>query len=196
MTVCSLRSQISLASKNRAPIHHYASTKFLRPGQSLIFSPRHEHCVAFCGKFFWKCLVLGAIWRALRNLDASVLRGERDNFIYANPLDNSKHRSRANSRLSEGRKGHVLSCNIDYRIPWLNPSMFPFTTQHVVIVPERTSDCPEEKLSKHPDNGRRDIRAMGYILVRWVSNNLVPVLARQKSMDFKTPIETGRNCRN
>ena len=30
----------------------------------------------------------------------------------------------------------------------------------------------------HPDNGGRDIRAMGYILVQWVSNNLVPVHAR------------------
>ena len=117
-------------------------------------------------------------------------------ILYAHPLDNSKHRSRANSRLSEGRKGHVLSCNIDYRIPWLNPSMFPFTTQHVVIVPERTSDCPEEKLSKHPDNGGKDIRGMGYILVQWVSKNLVPVFARQKSMDSKKAIETSRNCRN
>ena len=27
----------------------------------------------------------------------------------------------------------------------------------------------------HPDNGGKDIRAMGYILVQWVSNNLVPV---------------------
>ena len=45
--------------------------------------------------------------------------------------------------------------------------MFAFTTQHVVMeVPERTADCPEEKLSKHPDNGGRDIRDMGYILVQ------------------------------
>ena len=151
--------------------------------------------LCFVGNFF-ESVWFWAIWRALRNIDASMLRGKRDHYIHAHPLDNSKHRSRANSRLSEGRNSHVLSCNIDYRIPWLNPSMFPFTTQHVVIVPERTSDCPEEKLSKHPDNGRRDIRAMGYIFVQWVSNNLVPVLARQKSMDFKTPIETGRNCRN
>ena len=38
-------------------------------------------------------------------------------ILYAHPLDNSKHRSRANSRLSEGRKSHVLSCNIDYPDP-------------------------------------------------------------------------------
>ena len=30
----------------------------------------------------------------------------------------------------------------------------------------------------HPDNGGKDIRAMGYILVQWVSNNLVPVHCR------------------
>ena len=47
----------------------------------------------------------------------------------------------------------------------------------------------------HPDNGGKNITAMGYILVQWVSNNLVPVHARQKSMDFKTLIETGRNWR-
>ena len=37
----------------------HESAKSLRPGQSLIFSPRQGHCVVFCGKFFWKCLVLG-----------------------------------------------------------------------------------------------------------------------------------------
>ena len=68
-------------------------------------------------------------------------------------LDNSKHRSRAISRLSEGSEGrkiHVLSCNIDYpSLPRSPESMFAFTTQHVVIeVPERTSDCPELKTFK------------------------------------------------
>ena len=57
--MCSLSLQISPASKNRAPIHHYESAKSIRPGQSLNFSPRHGHCVVFWGKFFWKCLVLG-----------------------------------------------------------------------------------------------------------------------------------------
>ena len=32
-----------------------------------------------------------------------------------------QHRSRANSRLSEGRKSHVLSCNIDYPDPLTGP---------------------------------------------------------------------------
>ena len=70
---------------------------------------------------FFESVWFWAIWRALRNLDAFVLRGERDHFIYAHPLDNSKHRSRANSRLSEGRKSHVLSCNIDYPDPLTGP---------------------------------------------------------------------------
>ena len=44
------------------------------------------------------------------------------------PLDNSKHRSRAISRLSEGRKIHVLSCNIDYRNPLSPCSRSPRNT--------------------------------------------------------------------
>ena len=41
-----------------------------------------------------------------------------------------QHRSRANSRLSEGRKSHVLSCNIDYPDPLTGPcSRSPRNTQ-------------------------------------------------------------------
>ena len=99
-------SQISPASKNRAPIHH-ESAKFLRPGQSLISSPRHGYCDAFFGVFvsFW----FWTIWFALRNLDDYVLCGEREHFLHAHP---SKHRSRAISRLSEGKKIHVLSHSV------------------------------------------------------------------------------------
>ena len=46
--MCSLNSQISPASKNRAPIHH-ESAKFLRPGQSLISPLRHGYCNVFFG---------------------------------------------------------------------------------------------------------------------------------------------------
>ena len=45
-------------------------------------------------------------------------------------LDNSKHRSRAISRLSEGRKIHVLSCNIDYRFPWVPVRVHHTTCSH------------------------------------------------------------------
>ena len=47
--MCSVNSQISPASKNRAPIHH-ESAKSLRPGESLITSPCHGYCDV-C--FFW-----------------------------------------------------------------------------------------------------------------------------------------------
>ena len=55
---CSLDSQISPASKNRAPIHHERA-KSLRPGQSLISSPRNGHIMRFLWTFFGKFLVLG-----------------------------------------------------------------------------------------------------------------------------------------
>ena len=116
--LCAVSAYKSLPHRRTA--HRFTcheSAKSLRRGHSLIFSPRHGHCVVFCGNFFF----LWAIWRAFRNLDASVLRGERDHFIHAHPLDNFKHRSRANSRLSEGRKSNVLSCNIDYPDPLTGP---------------------------------------------------------------------------
>ena len=50
---CSLNSQISPASKNRAPIHH-ESAKSLRPGQSLISSPRHGYIMCILWEIFWK----------------------------------------------------------------------------------------------------------------------------------------------
>ena len=51
--LCRLNSQISSASKNRAPIHH-KNAKSLRPGDSLISSSRH----GYCGKMFWRFSVL------------------------------------------------------------------------------------------------------------------------------------------
>ena len=46
-----------------------------------------------------------------------LLRGEREQCTYMLiQLDNSKHYSSI-SRLSKGRKIHVLSCNIDYPDP-------------------------------------------------------------------------------
>ena len=51
MTVCSLNSQISPASKNRALIHH-ETVKSLRYGQSLISSLSRGYCdVFFVGNF-------------------------------------------------------------------------------------------------------------------------------------------------
>ena len=120
--LCAVSAYKSLPHQRTAHrFTRHESAKSLRPGQSLIFSPRHGHCVVFCVNFFWKCLVLGNLTCAQDPRSASVLRGERDHFIYAHPLDNSKHRSRANGRLSEGRKSNVLSCNIDYPDPMTGP---------------------------------------------------------------------------
>ena len=73
-------------------------------------------------------------------------------IVNANPLymliqlDNSKHWSQAISKLSEGRKIPVLSCNIDYPDP---ESKFAFSVLHIVIkVPEGMSDCPVPKTFK------------------------------------------------
>ena len=49
--------------------------------------------------------------------DDYALGGERKHLYTLMQLDNSKHRSRAISRLFEGRKTHVLSCSIDYSHP-------------------------------------------------------------------------------
>ena len=110
MTVYSLSLQISPALKNRARESPVMSAKSLRPGQSLIFSLRHGHCVFLkvfgsgqsdvrSGTSMPPCCVVNAI--ILYTLIHWIIQ----------------HRSRANSRLSEGRKSHVLSCNIDYPDP-------------------------------------------------------------------------------
>ena len=57
-----VQSQLTNLRPHRRTAHRFTcheSAKSLRRGHSLIFSPRHGHCVVFCGKFFWKCLVLG-----------------------------------------------------------------------------------------------------------------------------------------
>ena len=58
VTVCSLNSQISPASKNRALIHH-ESVKSLKYGPSLISSPSHGSCDVFFVGNFLKVYVSG-----------------------------------------------------------------------------------------------------------------------------------------
>ena len=84
VTMCRLNSQISPASKNRAPIHS-ESAKSLRPGQSLISSPRHGYCDVLCVEKFFQSFWFWVIWRVLRNLDDYVLRGEREHCIQLFP---------------------------------------------------------------------------------------------------------------
>ena len=121
VTVCSLNSQISPVSKNRAPIDH-ESAKSLRPGESLMTS-RVLRCV-FCVNFF---KVFGSGQCDVRSGNSmTTWCVVIPNILYTLiQLDNSKQRSRAISRLSEGRKIHALSYNIDYPNPlspcWRSP---------------------------------------------------------------------------
>ena len=142
-TLCRLNSQISSASKNRAPIHH-KNAKSLRPGDSLISSSRH----GYCGKMFWRFSVLVNLTCAQETRWlVRVAWWTRTFYIRSSNwiIPNTAY-ARAISRLSESGKIHVLSCNIDCPDP---EAMFAFTMQCVVIeVPERTSDCPEPKTFK------------------------------------------------
>ena len=131
--MCSLNSQISPASKNRAPIHH-ESAKSLRPGQSLISSPRHENCdVFFAGNVF---NVIGSGLSDVRsgtsmttccavnaNMDPGDLGNQIVYWLRVNGLELSK---------------------------WMSVyKMFAFTMRHVVFeVPESTLDSPEPITSK------------------------------------------------
>ena len=142
--LCRLNSQISSASKNRAPIHH-KNAKSLRPGGSLISSSRH----GYCGKMLWRFSVLVNLtcaqeprWlvRVAWWTRTLYIRSSNCFFFF-----NTAY-ARAISRLSESGKIHVLSCNIDCPDP---EAMFAFTMQCVVIeFPERTSACPEPKTFK------------------------------------------------
>ena len=126
--LCRLNSQISSASKNRAPIHH-KNAKSLRPGDSLISSSRH----GYCGKMFWRFSVLVNL-KCAQELRWLVRVAWWTRTIYIRS-------SNCFFFLI-----HVLSCNIDCPDP---EAMFAFTMQCVVIeVPERTSACPEPKTFK------------------------------------------------
>ena len=140
-----VQSQFTNLSRitDRALIHH-ESVKSLRPAQSLISSLRHGYCNVF---FLWEntlkiygsrqsyvrsgtsmtsCCVVSA---NILYIFVDLIHDARHFCTRINcPLDNSKHRSRAISRLSEGRKIHVLSCNIDYRNPLSPCSRSPRNT--------------------------------------------------------------------
>ena len=175
MTACSLKSQISPASNNRASIHH-ESAKSLRPGESLLSSPHHGYydvffffffgltfflmfpvlgnlpcaqeprwlrvacwtrifyvwssnrllpsskknfqneakCKTFVVKVSFICIILKVIFISMASHLALKQRLEQ---LGNSLLDNSKHRSRPISRLSECRKINVLSYNINYPDP-------------------------------------------------------------------------------
>ena len=62
-------------------------------------------------------------------------------------LDNSKHRSGAISRLSDSRKIHILSCNIDYPVPLSQCSRSPRNTWSSRFLSARQI-AQNQKLSK------------------------------------------------
>ena len=120
--LCAVSAYKSLPHQRTAHESHPSWERQILKARSVSYLfPSSWTFVVFCVNFFWKCLLLGNLTCAQDPRSASVLRGERDHFIYAHPLDNSKHRSRANGRLSEGRKSNVLSCNIDYPDPLTGP---------------------------------------------------------------------------
>ena len=82
-------------------------------GEFLISSHRHGYCDVLW-EFFLKVFNSGQseVRSGTSMTTCCVVNANILNTLIQ--LDNSKHRSRAISRLSEGRKVHVLSCIIDY----------------------------------------------------------------------------------
>ena len=78
--MCSLNSQISPATKNRAPIR-LESAKSSRPGESLITFPHHGYCDVFFEANFVESFRFWATSRALWNLDDYALSGERQHGL-------------------------------------------------------------------------------------------------------------------
>ena len=128
-----VQSQLTNLSRttDRALIH-YESVKSLRPELSLLFLPLVMG-IAMC--FLWEntlkilygsrqsyvrsgtsVTTCGVVSANILYIFVDLIHGARHSSTRINCLlGNSKHRSRAISRLSKGRKIHALSCNIDYR---------------------------------------------------------------------------------
>jgi len=120
--VCSLNSQISATSENRALICH-GSAKSLRPSESLISLLHHGYCDLFLWGNFLKVFGSGQSDIFSGNSMTTYCCVVNTNNLYTLiQFDNSKHRSRTISRLSEGRMIYILSCNIDYLNP-LSPCL-------------------------------------------------------------------------
>ena len=88
-----------------------------RPSESLISSPCHGYCdVSFVGSFLRVFYSGRSDVRSGNSMTTCcVVNANMLNTLIQ--LDNSKHRSRAISRLSEARKIRIFWCNIDYPVP-------------------------------------------------------------------------------
>ena len=71
-------------------------------------------------------IFLNPSFHCLKSLFGMILLANILNTLIQ--LDNSKHRSGAIGRLSEGRKIHILSCNIEYPVPVSQCSRSPRNT--------------------------------------------------------------------
>lgn len=93
-------------------------------------------------------------------------------------LDNSKHRSRAISRLFEGRKTHVLSCSIDYSHPLSPYSCSPrnawsssfLSARHVAQNRKRSKHFLTKNTSQYPWRGEeiRDVPGLKGLALLWL----------------------------
>ena len=141
MTVCSLNSQISPASKNRALIHH-ETVKSLRYGQSLISSLSHGYCDVF---------FVGNVLKVYGSGQSDVRSGTSMTTCYVlNANMDSGEPSSQNCMTKYGSSYTQIVYWLRVSGVWISVfKMFTFTTQHVVIeFPELTSDCPESKTLK------------------------------------------------
>ena len=109
-------------------------------------------------------------------------------------LDNSKHRSRAISRLSEGRKIHVLSCNIDYRFPWVHVRVHHTTCSHRgswahVSLP-RTKNYQKHFPQKHIEIWRGEAKRLALRIWRFHGESVRGSLMRERfvSWDCTEPL--------
>ena len=92
-------------------------------------------------------------------------------------LDNSKHRSGAIGRLSEGRKIHILSCNIEYPVPLSQCSRSPRNTwssrflsaRQIAQNQKRSKKFPTISTSQYPGIGEeiRDWPGLKDLTVSW-----------------------------
>ena len=111
--LCAVSSQKSLPHQRTAHWFTMKAPNPFKPSESLISSPRH---VFFVGIFF-KVFDSGQSDVSSGNSMTTCCVVNANILNTLIQLDNSKHRSREISRLSEGRKIHILSCNFDYSVP-------------------------------------------------------------------------------
>ena len=103
-------------------------------------------------------------------------------------LDNSKHRSRAISRLSEGRRIHVLSCNIDYRFPLVHVRVHHTTCSHRgswahVSLP-RTKNYQKHFPQKHIEIWRGEAKRLALRIWRFHGESVRGSLVRERFVSW------------